>query len=76
MWLAFAASGLLSAIITILLARIAETQFIIKVSVSDLWGAIAVGFLINYGGWTLLERLMPQDGKDRRQTNTNGKETK
>jgi hypothetical protein len=61
--LRIAGSILLSVIVTVLLSRIAETQFFIKVSVSDLWGAIAVGFLANYGGWALLDKMIPQDGK-------------
>ena len=56
-------SILLSVIITILLSRIAETQFFIKVSVSDFWGAIAVGFLANYGGWAMLDKMVPGGGK-------------
>jgi hypothetical protein len=44
---------------TVVLSRIAETQFFIKVSVSDFWGAIAVGFLANYGGWALLDKMVP-----------------
>jgi hypothetical protein len=55
-------SILLSVIITILLSRIAETEFFIKVSVSDFWGAIAVGFLANYGGWALLDKMVPGGG--------------
>jgi hypothetical protein len=56
-------SILLSVIITILLSRIAETQFLIRVSVSDFWGAIAVGFLANYLGWALLDKMVPGGGK-------------
>jgi hypothetical protein len=56
-------SALLSVIITILLSRIQETQFFIKVSVSDLWGAIAVGFLGNYGGFALLDKIIPGAAK-------------
>ena len=56
-------SILLSVIITILLSRIAETQFFIKVSVSDFWGAIALGFLANYGGWALLDKMIPGGSK-------------
>ncbi len=58
-------SALLSVIITILLSRIQETQFFIKVSVSDLWGAIAVGFLGNYGGFALLDKMIPGANKDK-----------
>jgi hypothetical protein len=61
--LTFVGSALLSAIITILLSRIGETQFFIKVSVSDFWGAIATGFLANYGGWALLDKMIPVKNK-------------
>lgn len=60
---AMVGSILMSVIITILLSRISETQFFIKVTVSDLWGAIAVGFLANYGGWALLDKMVPRGGK-------------
>jgi hypothetical protein len=56
---AFVGSILLSVIVIILLGRIAETQFFVKVTVSDFWGAIAVGFLANYGGWALLDKMVP-----------------
>ena len=54
------ASGamLLSAIITILLARISESQFLIRVTVSDLWGAIAIGFVANYFGVGVLNKII------------------
>jgi hypothetical protein len=57
-------SVLMSVIITILLSRIQETQFFIKVTVSDFWGAIAVGFLANYGGWALLDKIVPGARRD------------
>src|SRR4029077_16290786 len=37
---------LLSTIVTILLARLSQSQFIISVTVNDFWGAVAVGFII------------------------------
>jgi hypothetical protein len=49
---------LLSVIVTIMLARIAETQFLISVTVNDFWGAIVIGFAANYGGSKLLERIL------------------
>lgn len=49
---------LLSAIITILLARISESQFLIRVTVSDLWGAIAIGFIANYVGTEALSKII------------------
>jgi hypothetical protein len=51
---------LLSAIVTILLARISETQFLVKVTVNDIWGAITIGFFANYAGSKVLERFFPQ----------------
>jgi len=49
----------LSAIVTILLARLSDTQFLVKVTINDFWGAIAIGFVANYGGTRVLDRLMP-----------------
>jgi hypothetical protein len=50
---------LLSAIVTILLARISETQFLIRVNISDFWGAIAIGFLANLGGVKIFSKFAP-----------------
>jgi hypothetical protein len=47
-----------SIVVTILLSRISETQFFIKVTVEDLWGALATGFVASYLGEGLLDRLM------------------
>ncbi len=63
--LVIAGSILLSVIITILLSRIEQTQFLIKVTVSDFWGAIAIGFLANYGGWTVIDKMIPGGKKDK-----------
>ena len=49
---------LLACIITILLSRLSETQFPIKVTVSDVWGAMAIGFLGAYSGTTLIEKYL------------------
>jgi len=49
---------LLSTMITILLSRISETQFLIKVTVADVWGAIAIGFVANYAGAKALTKLL------------------
>lgn len=54
---AFAAL-LLITIVTILLSRISETQFVIRVTVSDLWGAITIGFVANYAGSTILSKIL------------------
>jgi hypothetical protein len=49
---------LLSTMITILLSRISETQFLIKVTITDLWGAIAIGFIANYAGAKALDKIL------------------
>lgn len=50
---------LLSAITTILLARISETQFLVRVTIADFWGAIAIGFIANYVGVKVFEKILP-----------------
>ena len=52
------ASGLFAVVATILLSRISETQFFLRVTIEDLWGALAVGFVCSYMGRGLLDRLM------------------
>ncbi|GAB1723192.1 MAG: hypothetical protein NTNFB01_20880 [Nitrospira sp.] len=49
---------LLAVIVTILLSRIADTKFFIQITVNDVWGAIAMGFLANLLGTKLLEKLL------------------
>ena len=51
---------LLAVIVTILLSRLSETQFLIRVTVSDFWGAIAIGFVANVAGAKVLEIVIPQ----------------
>jgi hypothetical protein len=48
---------LLSMIVTILIARLSQSQFIISVTVNDLWGAIAVGFIVTAAGPTILRKF-------------------
>jgi hypothetical protein len=55
---AAAGAVLLSCISTILLSRLADTQFPIRISISDLWGAIAIGFIAAYSGSALLEKYL------------------
>ncbi|MFN2531113.1 MAG: hypothetical protein ABR555_07435 [Pyrinomonadaceae bacterium] len=52
-------SVLLSSIVTILLARLSETQFLVRVTISDLWGAIAIGFVASASGTTILQKYVP-----------------
>jgi hypothetical protein len=54
---------LLSAIVTILLARISETQFLIKVTVADFWGAVAIGFVANYAGAEVINKIIDRYSK-------------
>lgn len=51
-------SMLLSVIITILLNRISEAQYLIRVTIADFWGAIAIGFIANYLGSKLLDKII------------------
>jgi len=48
---------LLSSIVTILIARLSQSQFIISVTVNDFWGAIAVGFIITATGPSILRKF-------------------
>jgi len=48
-----------SMLITILLSRLSETQFLIKVTVSDFWGAIAIGVFAQYIGSQWFSRIIP-----------------
>jgi hypothetical protein len=50
---------LLSAMVTILLARISETQFLIRITVNDFWGAIAIGFIATWIGNKVIEKFLP-----------------
>lgn len=49
---------ILSAVVTVLLSRLASTDFLIMVKVKDLWGAIATGFVIQWFGYPLLFNLL------------------
>ena len=51
------ASFCLSTIVTIMLSRLANSQFIIKVSVNDFWGAIAIGFVVSASGKAVLKKF-------------------
>jgi hypothetical protein len=56
---------LLSMIVTILLSRLSETQFLIRVAVNDLWGAVTVGFVAGATGRSVLEKFLQLFGKTR-----------
>lgn len=55
-------AALLSVIATILLSRISDTQFFVKITVKDFWGAIAVGFISVASGSSLLEKYVSSWG--------------
>ena len=61
---AMAGSALLSVIVTIVLSRVAETQFLISVTVNDVWGAVVTGFVANYFGYKALAKILPNTGDD------------
>lgn len=58
-------AALLSIIATILLARLSETQFLIRVTVADFWGAVAIGFVANYAGAEVLNKIIKLPPKDK-----------
>lgn len=59
---ATASSALLGITVTILLSRISETQFFIRITITDFWGAIAMGFIAGYGGRAVLDRISSAGG--------------
>jgi hypothetical protein len=50
----YLAAVLLSGIATVLFARLATTEFPLAVKVNDIWGAIAVGFVVQFFGYPWL----------------------
>jgi len=54
----FLVAILLPAITTILLSRLATTDFLLVVRVKDIWGAVAAGFIIQWFGYGALLRLL------------------
>ena len=56
--LGFAGSMLLAIIISILWARLSEAASLLRLTVSDVWGGIAVGFLANYFGVGIINRMI------------------
>jgi len=60
-WYVYSICGacLLSAIVTVLMARLSESQFLVKVSVTDFWGAMVIGFVAQYLGKSALDKLIP-----------------
>ena len=50
---------LLSVIVTVLISRISDAQFFIRLTVTDLWGSIAIGFAANATGISLIKKYLP-----------------
>lgn len=59
-------AGLLGAAVTIVASRLSETQFPIKVSVNDFWGALTIGFVAFFLGTRFIlaiaSKLPPPQG--------------
>lgn len=51
------AAGLLAASVTIIASRLSDTQFPVKVSVSDFWGALTIGFVSYFIGTKFIAAL-------------------
>jgi hypothetical protein len=51
------AAAFLSAAVTIVASRLSDTQFPIKVSVNDFWGALTVGFVSYFVGGKFIDKL-------------------
>jgi hypothetical protein len=64
-WKGLFSAATLSAVATILLSRLSETQFAVHVTVNDFWGAVAVGFVAGSTGRAVLERFLQLFGKTR-----------
>jgi hypothetical protein len=62
------AAGLLGAALTIVASRLSDTQFPVKVSVSDFWGALTIGFISYFIGGrilaTIIDRFAPPSKPD------------
>ena len=49
---------LLSVVVTIMLSRIADTQLPVRITISDIWGGIAIGFIAAASGTSILKRYL------------------
>ncbi len=49
---------LFSGLFTILLSRLSDTQFLIRVTVVDVWGGVAMGFVANYFGVRVVDAAL------------------
>lgn len=51
-------AALMGATITIVASRLADTQFPVKVSVNDFWGAVTIGFVSYFVGNKFIDKLV------------------
>ncbi|MEW5826871.1 MAG: hypothetical protein AB1778_08595 [Candidatus Bipolaricaulota bacterium] len=51
-------SCILTGVVTVLVSRLATTDFLVVVRVKDIWGAIATGFVVQWFGYSILTRLL------------------
>jgi hypothetical protein len=51
------AAGFLAASVTIIASRLSDTQFPVKVSVGDVWGALTIGFVSYFAGSKFIQTL-------------------
>lgn len=58
----FSSAVILSGVVTVLLSRLATTDFLIVVKIKDIWGAIATGFVVQWFGFPVLERILTSIG--------------
>lgn len=54
----FFAAGLVGAAVTVVSSRLADTQFPVKVSVGDVWGALTIGFVSYFIGTRFIVKLL------------------
>lgn len=58
----FSSAFILTGVVTVLLSRLATTDFLIVVKIKDIWGSIATGFAIQWLGYPVIERILNQVG--------------
>jgi hypothetical protein len=51
-------AALVSAVVTVLLSRVSDTQFPVKVSVADFWGALTIGFVAFFTGNKVIDGIV------------------
>jgi hypothetical protein len=50
---------LLCGVVTVLISRLAKTDFLLSLKVNDLWGAITTGFVVQWFGYKVLLAMLP-----------------